>query len=85
MPPGRASPICSSNKVVLRPHERMRVRENPSVIVTGTPVPHWSGRPGGLPSEAPTDPDVRIFRIRLFGPRFRYATFAGRMRGSGNG
>jgi len=45
----------------------------------------WSGRPGGLPSEAPTDPDVQISRIRLFGPRFRYAMVAGRTRGSGNG
>jgi len=36
-------------------------------------------------SEAPTDPDMRVFRIRLFGSRFRYATIAGRMWGSGSG
>ena len=29
------------------------------------------GSPRGLLPEAPTDPDVRISRIRLFGPRFR--------------
>jgi hypothetical protein len=29
--------------------------------------------------------DLATLRIRLFGPRFRYATFAGRMRGSGSG
>src|SRR6266436_7111927 len=32
-------------------------------------------------SEAPTDPDMQISRIRLFGPRLRYATVAGRMCG----
>ena len=36
-------------------------------------------------SEAPADPDVRISRIRLFSPRFRYATIARRMRGAGSG
>jgi hypothetical protein len=41
--------------------------------------------PEDYSSEAPTDPDMRIFRIRLFGQRFRYATLAGRMRGSGSG
>jgi hypothetical protein len=40
---------------------------------------------GDCSPETPTEPDMQIFRIRLFGPRFRYATFAGRMRGSGNG
>jgi hypothetical protein len=30
-------------------------------------------------SEAPTEPDVQVFRIRLFGSRFRYATIAERM------
>ena len=30
-------------------------------------------------SEAPTDPGMRIFRIRLFGSRFRYAASAERM------
>ena len=29
---------------------------------------------GDCSPEAPTDPDVRIFRIRLFGPRLRYVT-----------
>jgi hypothetical protein len=29
--------------------------------------------------EAPTEPDMQISRIRLFGPRFCYATIAGRM------
>ena len=29
--------------------------------------------------EAPTEPDMQISRIRLFGPRFRYATIAGRI------
>ena len=35
-----------------------------------------SGRLGGLPPEAPTDPDVRNSRLRLFGPRLCYVTFA---------
>jgi|SRR6516225_10433168 len=48
---------------------------------------HIRGRvaPEDYSSEAPTDPDVQIFRIRLFGSRFRYATIAGRMCGSGSG
>jgi hypothetical protein len=41
--------------------------------------------PEARASEAPTDPDMRISRIRLFGPRLRYATVAGRMCGSGSG
>jgi hypothetical protein len=41
--------------------------------------------PEDYSSEAPTDADVQIFRIRLFGSRFRYATIAGRMCGSGSG
>ena len=44
-----------------------------------------SGRLGDCSSEAPTDPDVRISRIRLFGPRLRYVTGEGRMRGGGSG
>jgi hypothetical protein len=40
---------------------------------------------GDCSPEAPTDPDMQIFRIRLFGSRFRYATVAGRMWGSGSG
>ncbi len=36
------------------------------------PAPrHLSGRPGQLPTPAPTDPDVRNSRIRLFGSWFR--------------
>jgi len=34
---------------------------------------------GDCSPEAPKDPDVRIARIRLFGPRLRYVTAAGRM------
>ena len=34
--------------------------------------------------EAPTDPDMRISRIRLFGPRLCYVTVEGRMRGCGS-
>lgn len=46
-----------------------------------------SGRvaPGNCSPEAPTEPDVQIARIRLFGPRLRYVTVAGRMRGCGSG
>jgi hypothetical protein len=33
----------------------------------------------------PADPDVRNYRIRLFGTRLRYVTGAGRMRGRGKG
>jgi hypothetical protein len=53
----------------------------------GTLAHQLSGRvaPEDCAPEAPTDPDVQIFRIRLFGPRLRYATMAGRMRGSGSG
>jgi hypothetical protein len=43
-----------------------------------------SGRLGGLLPEAPTDPDMQVSRIRLFGRRFRYVT-VGRMRGCGSG
>ena len=43
------------------------------------------GSPRGLRPEAPTDPDVRISRIRLFGPRLRYVTGEVRMRGWGSG
>ena len=41
--------------------------------------------PGNHFPEAPTDPDVRISRIRLFSPRLRYVTVEGRMRGCGSG
>jgi len=40
---------------------------------------------GACAPEAPADPDMQISRIRLFGPRFRYATMAGRIWGSGSG
>ncbi len=43
------------------------------------------GSPRRLLPEAPTDPDVRISRIRLFGPRFRYVTGEVRRRGCGSG
>jgi hypothetical protein len=43
------------------------------------------GSPRGLLPEAPTDPDVRISRIRLFGPRLHYATGAAWIRGWGKG
>jgi hypothetical protein len=43
------------------------------------------GSPRGLLPEAPTDPDVRISRIGLFGPRLRYVTRKVRMRGCGSG
>jgi hypothetical protein len=43
------------------------------------------GSPRGLLPEAPTDPDVRNSRIRLFGPRLRYVTGEERMRGCGSG
>ena len=41
--------------------------------------------PGNCSPEAPTDPDVRDYRIRLFGPRFRYVTVEERIRGCGSG
>jgi hypothetical protein len=40
---------------------------------------------GACAPEAPADPDMQISRIRLFGPRFRYATMAGRIWGAGSG
>jgi hypothetical protein len=40
---------------------------------------------GNCSPEAPTDPDVRDYRIRLFGARFRYVTVEERMRGCGSG
>jgi hypothetical protein len=40
---------------------------------------------GDCSPEAPTDPDVRNSRIRLFGPRLCYVTVEGRMRGCGSG
>jgi hypothetical protein len=43
------------------------------------------GSPRGLLPEAPTDPDVRNSRIRLFGSRLRYVTGEERMRGCGSG
>lgn len=43
-----------------------------------TGAPEQSGRPGQLPGRAPTDPDVRISRIRLLVARFRYAALAPR-------
>ena len=47
----------------------------------------WNGRvaPEDCSSEAPTDPDMRDYRIRLFSPRLRYVTGEGRMRGCGKG
>jgi hypothetical protein len=36
---------------------------------------------GDCSPEAPTDPDMQIFRIRLFGSRLRYVMAEGRMRG----
>jgi hypothetical protein len=39
---------------------------------------------GDCSPEAPADPDVRNYRIRLFGPRLRYVTVAG-MSGFGSG
>jgi hypothetical protein len=41
--------------------------------------------PEGCSSEAPTDPDTRDYRIRLFRPRLSYVTGEGRMRGCGKG
>jgi hypothetical protein len=43
------------------------------------------GSPRELLPEAPTDPDVRISRIRLFGSRLRYVTGEVRRRGVGSG
>jgi hypothetical protein len=41
---------------------------------------------GGFPPRAPTDPDVRISRIRLFETQFRYATqMAWTIRGRSSG
>ena len=50
-------------------------------------VPGRFGRvvSGDCSPETPTDPDMRVFRIRLFGSRLRYVTAARRMRGCGNG
>jgi hypothetical protein len=43
------------------------------------------GSPRELLPEAPTDPDVRNSRIRLFGSRLRYVTGEVRRRGFGSG
>src|SRR6202035_4176551 len=43
------------------------------------------GSPRELLPEAPTDPDMRISRIRLFGSRLRYVTREVRRRGVGSG
>ena len=43
------------------------------------------GSSRGLLPETPTDPDVRNYRIRLFGARIRYVTEAERRRGCGSG
>jgi CRP-like cAMP-binding protein len=40
---------------------------------------------GDCSPETPTEPDVRNYRIRLFGSRLRYAMIAGRMCGCGSG
>jgi hypothetical protein len=48
-------------------------------------VEMWSGRLGESIPEAPTDPDVRNYRIRLFSTRLRYVTGAKRIRGCGSG
>jgi hypothetical protein len=40
---------------------------------------------GELLAEAPTDPDVRISRVRLFGSRLCYVTEEVRRRGVGSG
>src|SRR5262249_43920117 len=73
----------------------------PAYIVTGwnEPVPGrdfhplWTsafsprtvGSPRGSLPEAPTEPDVRNYRIRLFGARLCYVTGTKRIRACGNG
>ena len=47
--------------------------------------PDKVGSPRELLPEAPTDPDVRISRIRPFGPRLRYVTGEVLRRGCGSG
>jgi len=48
---------------------------------------HAFGRvaPGGYPPGAPTDPDVRVYRIRLFEGWVRYAGRSRLSAGFGNG
>ena len=41
--------------------------------------------PGRFPDRAPTDPDVRNSRIRLFGSRICYVMYRCTMRGAGSG
>ena len=58
-----------------------RVREALVMDLLRVPGRFVVGSPRGLLPEAPTDPDVRISRIRLFGPRFCYVTGEVRSRG----
>jgi hypothetical protein len=64
-----AIPTAASHKLLVR----SRYRESGRVA------------PEGCYSEAPTDPDMRDYRIRLFSPRLSYVTGEGRMRGCGKG
>jgi hypothetical protein len=51
-------------------------RRRPDVVRLPDGLGDPSGRVGlgGCPPRPPTDPYVRDYRIRFFGPRFRYAT-----------
>jgi hypothetical protein len=62
-------------------HERGLV----AITIPNQPSHHRVGSPRALLPEAPTDPDMRISRIRLFGSRLRYVTREVRRRGVGSG
>jgi len=55
-----------------------RVRQAPGVAMSGRVAP------ARCLARAPTDPDVQISRIRLFGRRIRYVAYRCTMRGGGS-
>ena len=72
--------VCQGGPVGAR-----ALKEPPQEQDQGYQADSWSGRLRGLPPETPTEQDVLYRHIRLFGSRFRYATMARRMYGSGSG
>ena len=79
----RLRPLAPS-RVVLEATGKLEQLAVSELAAAGMPV---VGRvaPGNCSPEAPTDPDVQISRIRLFGPRLRYVMVEKRMRGCGSG
>ena len=61
-----------SNGVVLTGQEQSRAFNPIEVFQQWVPGRFGRVASGDCSPEAPTDPDMRIFRIRLLGPRLRY-------------